>query len=368
MRGRLLEITGSVMRLGTFMLIGVLSIFVAAADAQQPAKIPYLGYLSPGDIPRLDNAFLQELQELGYILPGEIHRYDEAFWKALVKRGSFEGKKIHIEIRATGERFPERAPALAAELVGLNVDLLFTATPPEADAARQAVQRAGKAIPIVFGPLPDPVGAGLVASLARPGGNITGLMLGEPELEAKRLEVLKETFPRLSRVAYLNDPTYLPPELSVRMKEAVHAAARAKGVQLDIVHVQRPEELNGAFAQITARRAQAIMVQMNPVLLAARHRIVAFAAQHHRLPAMYGDALFVEAGGLMFYGSPFADWYGHSAAVVARILKGAKPADIPVEQPTRFKLLINSKTAKALGVTIPESILLRAEQIYTVEP
>lgn len=372
-RGRLLgllvEIAGSVMRLGTVMLVGVLGIFMAAlpAGAQQPAKIPYLGYMSPGDIPRYDNAFLQRLQELGYILPDEILRYDAASWKALVKRGSFVGKKIRIEIRATAERFPKRAPALADELVRLNVDLLFTATPPEAEAARQAVQRASKAIPIVFGPQQDPVGAGLVGSLARPGGNITGLALGEPELDAKRLQLLKETFPQLSRVAYLRDSSFYPPPLRLRATQAVQAAARAMDLQLEVVEVRSLDQLNRKFAQIARGRAEAMMVTAGPLLVPARHLIINFAAKH-RLPAMYIEALFVEAGGLMFYGTPFADWYGHSADVVAKILKGAKPADIPVEQPTQLKLLINSKTAKALGVTIPESILLRAEQVDTVEP
>ena len=151
------------------------------------------------------------------------------------------------------------------------------------------------------------------------------------------------------------------------MKEALHAAARAKGVRLDIVDVRRPEELKGAFAQITSGRAQGIMVMITPVFVAARHRIVAFAAQR-RLPAMYGDALFVEAGGLMFYGSPYVDLERRAAAIVAKILDGTSPSDIPVEQARDFKLLINSKTAKALGATIPQSILLRAETVDTLEP
>ena len=299
-------------------------------------------------------------------MPDEIPRYDDTLWRGLVKRGSFKGQKIRIEIRATAERYPERAPELAAELVRLNVDLIFVATPPEAQAARQAVDRANKTIPIVFGPTPDPVGGGLVASLARPGGNITGLMLSEPELDAKRLEVLKEAFPQLSRVVYVHEPTFLGRALSSRAKQVVQAAGRAMGVRLEIVEVRRLEDLKGTFAQIIRGRAEAILVMIGPVLLPGRHQIVDFAAKR-RLPAMYGEALFVEAGGLMFYGSPFADWYGHSAAVVAKILKGAKPADIPVEQPTHFKLLINSKTAKALGVTVPQSILLRAEMVDTVE-
>ena len=356
------------MRFGTVTLIVALGILLAPlfADAQQPAKVAHLGYMSPGDIPRFDNAFLQGLQKHGYILPGEIPRYDDAFWRSLVKRGSFEGQKIRIEIRATAARFPERAPELAGELVRLNVELLFVATLPEAKAAQQAVQNANKAIPIVFGPLDDPVGAGLVASLARPGANITGLGLSEPEFLGKQLEILKETVPRLSSVAYLHEPTYYSPAQNRRAKQAVQAAALAKGLRLEILDVETLGDIEAALAEVARRRVEAVMIMGGPVSTAARNRIVDFAARR-RLPAMYGDALFVEAGGLMFYGTPYTEWSAQAAAVVARILRGGKPADIPVEQPTRFKLLINLKTAKALGVTIPQSILLRAETVDTVE-
>ncbi len=357
-------------RPGTVTVTGSLSVGILLvallAGAQQQAKIPYLGYMSPGDIPRYDNAFLQVLQEHGYIVPGEIPRYDGASWRGLVKRGSFSGQKIRIAIRASAERYPERAPELAAELVRLNVDLLFVATTPEARAAQAAVQRASKTIPIVFGPQPDPVGGGFVASLARPGGNMTGLAWHDPELDAKRFEILRETFPRLARVTYLQDAFSSPPVLNLRAREAMETVARAMGVRLEIIEVRSVKELEGAFAQIAGGRAEAIVVSSGPLLVTARHRIINFVAKH-RVLAMFGDALYVEAGGLMFYGNPFADWYGHSAAVVARVLKGAKPADIPVEQPTHFKLLINSKTARALGVTFPPSILLRAEMVDTAE-
>lgn len=356
------------MKVRIFTLISALSVLWTAipAQAQQSAKIPYLGYMSPGDIPRYDNAFLQGLEKQGYILPGEIRRYDDAFWHGLVKRGSFGGKKIRIEVRASVDRFPERVPALAAELVDLDVDVLFASTPPEALAARDAVKRANKTIPIVFGPHPDPVGAGLVASLARPGAGITGLVLSAPELEAKRLEVFVETFPRLTRVAYLHEGTFYPPAMSLRAKEVVQAAARTMGLQLEVFEVYRPEELEAAFSQIARTRAEGIMSMGGPLLLAARRPTVDFVAKR-RLPAMYSEALFVEAGGLMFYGNPYADWYGHAASMVAKILKGTKATDIPVEQPTDFKLLINLSTAKALGVTIPRSVLLRAEAVDTVE-
>ena len=357
-----------VVRVRILSLISALSILWTAipAQAQQSTEIPYLGYMSPGDIPRYDNAFLQGLERQGYILPGEIRRYDDAFWHGLVKRGSFSGKKIRIEVRASVDRFPERVPALAAELVNLDVDVLFVSTPPEALAARDAVKRANKTIPIVFGPHPDPVGAGLVASLARPGASITGLVLSAPELEAKRLEVFVETFPRLSRIAYLHEGTFYPPAMSLKAKQAVQAAARTMGLQLEVFEVYRPEELEGVLSQIARTRAEAIMLSGGPLLLTARRPTVEFVAKR-RLPAMYSEALFVEAGGLMFYGNPYADWYGHAASVVAKILKGTKAIDIPVEQPRDFKLLINLSTAKTLGITIPQSVLLRAEAVDTLE-
>ncbi len=269
-------------------------------------------------------------------------------------------------IRATAERYPERAPELAAELVGLNVDVLFASTPPEAQAAKDAVQYANTTIPIVFGPEADPIGAGLVASLARPGGNITGLVLNDPELVGKQLEVLKETFPRLSRVVYLHEPGFYTPALSSRAKQAAQAAARAKALRLKILEVRTPEDIDKYLAGIAPGTAEALIVMEGGLLLTARHQIIGFAAKR-RLPAIYGGALFVEAGGLMFYGPPYAQLYGEAAAVVAKVLRDTKPSDIPVEQPTRFKLLMNAKTAKALGVTIPQSILLRAEMVDTVE-
>lgn len=356
------------MKVRIFALIAALSIFWTAipAQAQQSTKIPHLGYMSPGDAPRYDNAFLHELEKQGYILPGEIRRYDDAFWHGLVKRGFFGGRRIRIEIRASADRFPARVPDLAAELVGLDVDVLFVATSPEALAAREAVKRAKKTIPIVFAPLADPVGAGLVASLARPGGSITGLVLSAPELEAKRLEVFSETFPRLSRVAYLYDGTFYPPALSQRAKQAVQAAARTIGLELEIFEVNKLEEIEGVLSRIARTRAEGIMLSQGPLFVTARRATVDFIARR-RLPAMYGDAVYVEAGGLMFYGNPFEDWYGHAASIVAKILKGTKASDIPVEQATDFKLLINLSTAKALGITIPQSVLLRAEAVDTLE-
>jgi ABC-type uncharacterized transport system substrate-binding protein len=357
------------MRFEAFTIISALGILFAppVSDAQSPTRVPHLGYMSPGDIPRYDNAFLQGLQQQGYILPGEIPHYDDALWQGLVKRGFFEGRKIRIEIRTTAERYPERAPELAAELVRLNVDLIFASTPAEAKAAAQAARQANKALPIVFGPQPDPVGAGLVPSLARPGGNITGLVYNDPELVGKRLEILKETLPRLSRLVYLHEPAAFLPANSSRAKEAARAAARANRVRLEIVEVLTPEDVGEALEAIARGRPDGIMVMDGPILLTARHRIIDLAAKR-RLPAMYGAALFVEAGGLMFYGPPYADLYGRAAGVVAKVLNGTKPADIPVAQPTIYKLLINGKTAKTLGIAIPQSVLLGAEIVDTLEP
>ena len=359
----------SLLRLRTVAVVGALTIFLGSlcAGAQQPTKIPRLGYMSPGDIPRYDNAFLKGLQQQGYILPGEIPRYDDALWQGLVKKGFFDGQKLRIEIRATAERYPERAPEMAAELVRLNVDVIFASTPPEAKAAEQAVRQANKMLPIVFGPQADPVEAGLVASLARPGGNITGLVYRDPELIGKQLEILKETFPGLSRVVYLHEPAAMLPANSSRAKEAARDAARANRVRVQIVEVRTPGEIAKALEAITHRRVDAIIVMEGPLLLTARHPIIDFAAKR-RLPTICSAALFVEAGGLMSYGPLYTDLYGRAAAVVAKVLNGTKPADIPVEQPTTYKLLINGKTAKALLVAIPQSILLRAETIDTLEP
>jgi putative tryptophan/tyrosine transport system substrate-binding protein len=341
------------------LALGILSAPLAS-DAQQSAKVPRLGYISPGDVPPYDNAFLQGLQDQGYIVPGEIPRYDDRFWRGLLKRGYFAGQKIRIDVRATNGHF-ERAPELTAELVRLNVDVIFAIPALFAKAAQQAVRNANKAIPIVFGPEYDPVGIGLVASLARPGGNMTGLALTEPGFEAKRLQVLKEAFPTISRVAYLTNPAWYP-EYFLRSKPEMEAAAQAMGVRLETFEINTPKSLTEAFAKITRARTDAILVSFGALFNVERQRIVHLVATR-RLPATYADAIFVEAGGLMFYGASFADWKRHAAALVAKILRGANPADIPVEQPTTFKLIINLNTARALGLTIPNEILSRADQV-----
>ncbi len=320
--------------------------------------------MSPGDIPQYDNAFLQGLEKQGFILPGEIPQYDEALWHGLVKKGYFEGRNIRIDIRATADRFPERAPEFAADLVREGVDVLFVATPPEAQAAAQAVRQSSKRIPIVFGPVVDPVGAGLVQSFARPGGDITGLAYYDSELVGKQLELLKDAFPKLSKVAYLHEPLVLPPAHSATMKDVIRSVARAKRIRLTIFEVRTPVELEKALSEIARSRPRGIVVMHGPLLVASRQRIIGFASKQ-KLPAMYGGAIFVEDGGLMFYGTPFSELYGRAASVVAKVLRGAKPSDIPVEQPYEYKLLVNWQTAKNLPVMISEQIQLIAQRIDT---
>jgi putative ABC transport system substrate-binding protein len=241
------------------------------------------------------------------------------------------------------------------------VDVIYAIPALLAKAAQQAVQNANKAIPIVFGPEYDPVAFGLVASLARPGGNMTGLGFIDPEFEAKRLEILKEAFPQISRVVYLTNPAWYP-DYFLKSTPVMEAAARAMGMRLETFEVNTPKDLEDAFAEITRRGAEAIVLSLAPLFLAERQRIIEFVAER-RLPTMYGDAIFVEEGGLMFYGTSFAHWKRHAAALVAKILRGANPADIPVEQPTTFKLIINLKAARALGVTIPNEVLFRADEV-----
>jgi putative ABC transport system substrate-binding protein len=325
-----------------FLLTSLAGAFAAplAAGAQPAGKVPRLGILSPGNVPRYDDAFRQGLRDLGYV----------------------EGQNIFVEYRAT-EGDMSRAPQLAAELVRLRVDIIFAAVQPEARAAHEAARSAGRTIPIVFGPVGDPVEDGLVASLARPGGMMTGLQLLDPTtFLAKQLQILKEAVPRITRVAWLDAPRLRTSRYAASAEKAFDAAATALGIQREAVALNAPEDVEAALAQVARRQPDALMVVISPIAVAARQRIVEFAARQ-RLPAMYGDALFVEDGGLMFYGTSFTSYYRSAAIYVDRILKGAKPSDLPVEQPTRFVLVINLKTAKALGLTIPPPLLARADQV-----
>jgi len=306
------------------------------ADAQQAGKVPRIGILPPGPISErlhLWEGFRQRLRELGYV----------------------EGQNIAL-IFPSAEVRRERLPHLAAELVSLKVDVIVAVGLIGAQAATEAT----KTIPIVMvGVAADPVGTGLVASLARPGGNITGLTLISSELGGKRLELLKTVVPRVSRIAVLSNPTVQASALQMRETEV---AARVLGVQLQSLEVRGPEDFETAFQAATRAGAGALITVDDALIFTHRARTVELAAKS-RLPAIYGYWEFVDAGGLMSYAANLVDQYRHAATYVDKILKGAKPVDLPVEQPTKFELVINLKTAKALGLTIPQSVLLRADQV-----
>jgi putative ABC transport system substrate-binding protein len=306
-----------------------------AAEAQQAGKVPRIGFLSltsPSDRPLLLDAFRQRLRELGWV----------------------EGKNIVIDYRYAEDRV-DRLPDLAAELVRLKVDVIVSWGTQGATAAKNATAT----IPIVMIAVRDPVGTGLIASLARPGGNVTGVS-GSAGLEwvAKQLELLKETVPKIRRVAILSNPDNPYHQLAIR---ELNVAARSLGVQLQLLEARGPNEFDGAFAAMAKERAGALLVLSDAILNSHRTRLADLAARS-RLPAAYGVRESVEAGGLMSYGPSFLDSYRRAATYVDQILKGAKPADLPVEQPTKFELVINLKTAKALGLTIPPALLLRADQ------
>jgi putative tryptophan/tyrosine transport system substrate-binding protein len=306
-----------------------------AAKAEQPVKVPQVGIL-----------FLNPL-------PPTVHLL-EAIRQGLRERGYVEGQNIAIEFRSAEGRL-DRLPDLANELVRLNVDLILTGLTPGIQAARQATST----IPIVMGISVDPVREGFVASLARPGGNITGLSLLSPEIAGKRLQLLKEVVPKISRVAILWNAEYTSSALLFRETEA---AAPGVGVQLQSLELRGPNGFERAFQAATRGRAGGLIVVDDPLTFRHRTRIVGLEAKS-RLPTMHIVREFAEAGALMAYGANIADMYRRSATYVDKILKGAKPADLPIEQPTKFELVINLKTAKALGLTIPQSLLLQADQV-----
>jgi putative tryptophan/tyrosine transport system substrate-binding protein len=304
-----------------------------AAPAQQPrGKTARIGFLARVDTPFLYEAFRQGLRELGYV----------------------EGQNIAIEYRSS-EGKDERLLGLAAELVRLKVDVIVAAAP----AATQAAKQATSTIPIVFTVSGDPVAEGFVASLARPGGNLTGLATIGPELVGKQLEMLKTVAPKVSRVAVLQNPSQQGHLRGVRQAED---AALALGVQLQILKARTPSEIEAAFAAMSSQRAGGVVVLRDAVFLTQRAQIVALAAKR-RLPAVYGFREQAEAGGLMAYGASVPQLFRRAATYVDKILKGAKPADLPVEQPTKLELVINLKTAKPLGLTIPPSLLGQADQV-----
>jgi putative ABC transport system substrate-binding protein len=307
-----------------------------AAEAQE-GKVARIGWLAVNLAPNLQfsEAFRQGLRDLGYV----------------------EGRNVVIEYRDAEGKY-ERLPALAAELVALKVDVIVAPTTPQALAAKQAT----RTIPIVFAAAPDPVTSGLVTSLARPGGNVTGLSFLGPELVGKHLQLLKEAVPGVTRVAVLWHSGDYGERTEKDMLKGAEAAGRALGVRLQVVEARRPADFDRAFSDMTRAPAGALTVLTSVMFVTERRRLVDQAAKH-RLPAVYGLREFVDVGGLMSYAPNFADMYRRAATYVDKILKVAKPADLPVEQPTKFDLVINLKTAKALGLTIPPSLLLRADEV-----
>ena len=313
------------------LLVGL--VLASVADAQQPKKIPRLGRLSAG-------------------FPGGTAR-DEALKRGLRDFGYIEGKNIFIETRyAEGKR--ERYLTLATELVALKIDVLVAAS-----GGAAAAKQVSNTLPIVVVGTTDPLATGLVESLARPGGNVTGLTSLAPELGGKRLELLKETLPKLSRVAFLYNPA--DPSNVVEL-EQLRGPAAALGVTVRVVEARGPNEIEQAFSVIIRERPEGLSTAAGAVNNNNQRRIVDLAAKR-RLPAIYHLSEFVDSGGLMSYGPNLGDMYRRAAYFVDRILKGAKPADLPVEQPTKFELVINFKTAKALGLTIPPLVLMRAEKV-----
>jgi putative tryptophan/tyrosine transport system substrate-binding protein len=316
------------------LLGGAAAAWPLAARAQQADKLPTIGFLGAGTLSawsRRVASFVQRLRELGWI----------------------EGHTIAIEYRwadgSTG-----RLPNIAAEFARLKVDVIVTAGTPSVIAAKQATS----VIPIVFATAGDPVGNGLVATLARPGGNVTGLSVQDVDLTGKRLELLQELVPRLSRLAIL---TNIGNPVHILQREEVRTMARALGVEVITLEIRRADDIPPAFETLK-NGADALYIPPDPLVISELNRINALVLSA-RLPTMHGSGECVEAGGLMSYGPNFPDLFRRTADYVDKILRGAKPADIPVEQPTKFALVINLTTAKALGLTIPESFLLRADEV-----
>jgi putative tryptophan/tyrosine transport system substrate-binding protein len=310
-----------------------------ATQAQTAGKVYRVGYIGPTPVATIIsdpaqpfNSFRREMRQRGYV----------------------EGQNLVLELRSVEGRL-ERVSEVVGELVRLNADVIVAVSNPVVQAAQQATRK----IPIVMVGVGDPVATGLVASLARPGGNITGLSQLSPELSGKRLDLLKEVVPGVSRVAILWNPTN--PSNAPQLGET-KVAAQAFGVQLQLLEVRGPHDFESAFQAATRGHAGALITLDDLLIFTHRIQIVALAAKS-RLPAIYGWSAFAAAGGLMSYGPDFQDMYRQAAVFVAKILKGAKPGELPVEQPTKFELVINLKTAKTLGLTIPPALLGRADEV-----
>jgi len=323
--------------LGSILFAGALLAVAVTVEAQQQKKIPRIGFLlafsSSSDRERVE-AFRQGLRELGYV----------------------EGQNVFVEYRYVGGKPDESPNKLAAELLRLRVDLIVAGG---GSGLARAVKETTKTIPIVITGGSDPVGAGLVASLARPGGNITGLTAIAAELAGKRLELLKETLPRLTRVGVLWNPT---DQGSAQGFKEIEIAAPTLGLEVQSLQVRSPSNFESAFKAAIAGQARALQVLGSGLINSHRNRIIEFATKN-RLPTMFADAALVQAGGLMSYGPNAPDLYRRAAVYVDKILKGANPGDLPVEQPKKFEFVINLKTAKQIGLTIPPNVLARADKV-----
>jgi ABC-type uncharacterized transport system substrate-binding protein len=319
----------------TVICLPLTLLLLTVAEAQQPTKVPRIGFLigasASTNVARLD-AFRQGMRALGYV----------------------EGKNIVIEYRYA-EGKPDRLPAFAAELVRLKVDVIVTAGSASTRSAKQATVT----IPIVMAIDDDPVGSGFAASLARPGGNITGLSGLAPEISGKQLELLREIVPKLSRLGVFGDVTR--PGNPQALRE-INLAADAVRVQIQFLEVREPKDIETAFRAAGEKRAEALLMLGSPVLISHRRQLADLAVKS-RLPAIYRNLEFVEDGGLMAYGASLSDSYRRAAAYVDKVLKGAKPADLPIEQPTKFELVLNLKAAKQIGLTIPPNVLARADRV-----
>jgi ABC-type uncharacterized transport system substrate-binding protein len=326
---------------GKISILALCAMFFAlclSVEAQQPKQVPRIGYLSSVDA------------------ASESARA-EAIWLALRELGYIEGQNIASEYRYA-EGKADRYPELAAELVRLKVDIIVAAG---GAGVIRAAKNATKTIPIVMAGLgADPVEAGLVESLARPSGNVTGITNLTAQLGGKRLELLKEAVPKLARAAVLYDPAFQSSVIDV--KEVLPVAARALGLTIQPWGVRDADGFERVFAALNKQRPDGLYVPAGPLMRANGKRIASFAIKS-RLPSVYDNKEAVEGGGLMYYGADLADSYRRVATYVDKILKGAKPADLPVEQPTKFELVINQKTAKQIGVTIPQSMLYRADKV-----
>jgi putative ABC transport system substrate-binding protein len=321
--------------LASILFAGVFLAIAVTVEAQQPNKVPRIGFLSansPSIILARVERFRQDLRELGYV----------------------EGKNIIVEYRYAEGKY-DRLPMLVAELVRLKVDLIISTGP----TSTRATKAATATIPIVMTQDPDPVGNGFVASLAHPGGNITGLSSLAPEISGKQLELLKETVPKLSRVAVLGTSTFPGQALDLR---EVGLAAGPLSVQLQSLDVLGPKDIETAFRAASDQRAEAFILLRSAILDAQLTRIIEYVVKN-RLPAIYRASQYVEAGGLMSYGVNVTDLDRRAATYVDKILKGAKPADLPIEQPKKFELIVNLKAAKQIGLTIPPNVLAKADKV-----